>query len=95
MAHFRVVLRGNKKDDAVRHATAENGVVVEAQSFSGKVIVTLYHKNQSDYARIEIAEHMGVGVRPALVIYEGPINPNLDFVGAMLENAALDARRRS
>lgn len=95
MAHFRVVLRGNKKDDAVRHATAENGAVVEAQSYSGKVVVTLYRKNMTDYARIYIAEHLGEGIRPAIKIYEGPINAQLGFVAAMLETAAHDARRRA
>jgi hypothetical protein len=78
MAHFRGILRG-AHGEASRLGTANSGMTVEAQSWEGKVVVTLYRMNTvgtsgRDFARITLEDHRGEGAVPPITLYDGPVS---------------------
>jgi len=72
MAHFRGVIQGARGEkSAVGHKSS--GLRVEAQSWEGKVVVTLCHIEESgkDWATVRLDYHNGQGVIQQ--IYSGPV----------------------
>ncbi len=71
MAHFRGTVAGTR-GTASRLGTKNSGVTVEAQSWEGKVTVSLSVKNGRDWAIVRLARHHGAGTDMA--VYAGPVS---------------------
>lgn len=72
MAHFRGTVKGQRKEVS-RLGTARSGMMVEAQSWEGKVMVYAYAEDGCNHVRISFAPHHGHGV--TCLLYDGPIAP--------------------
>lgn len=73
MAHFRGTLQG-AHGEASRLGTKSSGLTVEAQSWQGKVVVTLTERDGVDYATVHLTQHLGCGAFPLVVLYDGPVS---------------------
>lgn len=71
MAHFRGTIRGARGTES-RLGTRNSGLSVEAQSWQGKIVVDLYEKDGTDYARVYFDRHEGRG--QTKLIYDGPVD---------------------
>lgn len=73
MAHFRGLVHGSRKE-VTRLGTKKSGLMVEAQSWEGKVSVILYHNvdKGKDYCKVSLVVHHGHGTQR--VLYHGPVN---------------------
>ena len=79
MAHFRGTTSGGR-GEASRLGTKASGIRVEAQSWAGKVVVTLEERDGVDFARVTLEPHHGAGTFRAL--YDGPVSgPKNDTQG--------------
>ena len=70
MARYRGTVNGGR-GGASRLGHAKGGLTVEAQSWQGKVVVTLYAVGNDDYVTVSLAAHNGIGVQR--LIYDGPV----------------------
>ncbi len=72
MAHFRGTVTGNR-ETASRLGSKGSGLVVEAQSWQGKVRVHLFHDESTgkDMVRVWKDYHNGAGV--SRLLYRGPV----------------------
>lgn len=73
MAHFRGIITGSR-GHASRLGGKDSGLTVEAQSWQGKVVTRLYHKDGIDRAEVSLARHSGGGTER--VLYDGPVAGN-------------------
>lgn len=75
MAHFRGLIVGSRGQGS-RLGGKKSGMHVEAQSWQGRVLVTLSNVGGVDYARISLAPHNGAGT--SRLLYYGPVSGELD-----------------
>ena len=73
MAHFYGKVRGNWSGEATRLGTKKRGLLVEAMSWEGKIVVRLFYheEKKEDWCSIHKSTHCGVGENS--LIYIGPI----------------------
>ena len=73
MAHFRGTLSADGKAEVSRFGRKVTGLRVEAQSWQGKVVVELYHNEQTgtDMAHVHLRPHKDKGTD--FELYHGPV----------------------
>lgn len=92
MARFRVFADAWGKTPVSR--LASSGLTIEAQSYTGKVVVELHAQNipgsgSYDHVNISYREHEGTGPKTPVLIYDGPMAgipeafTGLDFEAAL------------
>lgn len=96
MAHLRGIVRGQRGGDASRLGTKDSGLVVEAQSWEGKISVHAWHDRATGRDLVEVIQeqHHGAGEHPPLTLYRGPIGryqPDLDCRQMQERAAGLNA----
>ena len=86
MAQYRGMIQG-QRGYATRLGNKNTGLTVEAQSWEGKVVVTLHHDENSgeDRCMVSLAPHMDQGVN--IVLYNGPVGRYQSFPTAQEEAA--------
>lgn len=71
MAHYRGTIQGSR-GEASRLGHKSTGLVVEAQSWSGKIVTRLFERDGQDMAVVSMEPHKGTGV--SRILYEGPVS---------------------
>ncbi len=72
MAHFRGIVAGSRGETS-RLGHAGTGLTVEAQSWEGKVVVSLLRDGEGrDIAIVTMEPHHGAGTYR--ILYQGPIS---------------------
>jgi len=79
MAAFRGIVKGNR-GEASRCGSAKSGLVVEAASWDGKVVVSIWKDKSAggDMCLIELRPHHGHGI--SHTIYRGRIDGKPELV---------------
>lgn len=76
MAHFRGVVRGGRGPGVSRLGTAKSGIVVEAQSWAGKVCVRLYRDDETGRDMYVVYQEPHKGAGSHSTIAEGIVGVN-------------------
>lgn len=66
MAHFYGTVSGRSRTMASRLGHRGSGIVTKAASWAGAVMVTLYERDDVDFARVELVPHHGHGTNRVL-----------------------------
>lgn len=75
MAHLRGIVAGERGYEASRLGSKASGIVVEAQSWEGKIVTHVWHDPALgvDVVQITMDQHHNVGESPPILLYRGPI----------------------
>jgi hypothetical protein len=78
MSHFYGTLKGNR-GEATRCGTKNSGMITEAASWEGKIVVRLFYNEEKkeDWCSIHKSPHFGQGEHT--LIYIGPIGKEADI----------------
>lgn len=73
MAHLRGTVDGARGNGASRLGTKESGLVVEAQSWEGKIVVHIWHDRSAEIDMCEVSFDKHYGKGSSFMLYHGPV----------------------